>query len=123
MEFSDIAAAIKLALASFPEDTARRLVILSDGNENRGNALEQAFAAEGLKVQIDVLPIDYKYDKEVLVEKVATPSDVKQGETININVVLRASAPCEADFRSIKRPIAQRCRSPRNPKSSSLSAA
>ena len=92
-EFTDLSAAIKLALASFPEDTARRLVILSDGNENRGNALEQALAAKGLNTQIDVLPIDYRYDREVLVEKIALPSDVKKGETVNINVVVRASEP------------------------------
>ena len=92
-EYTDLASAIKLALASFPEDTARRLVILSDGNDNRGNAVEQALAAQGLKVQIDVLPIDYRYDNEVLVEKIAIPPDVKKGETINVNVVIRASAP------------------------------
>ena len=36
-ENTDISAAVKLALASFPDDTARRIVVLSDGNENRGN--------------------------------------------------------------------------------------
>ena len=49
-EYTDLGAAIKLALATFPEDTARRIVILSDGNENRGNALEQALAAKALGV-------------------------------------------------------------------------
>ena len=43
----------------FPEDTARRIVVLSDGNENRGNLLEQALAAKSLGVQVDVLPIEY----------------------------------------------------------------
>ncbi|MDG3004480.1 VWA domain-containing protein [Paludisphaera mucosa] len=92
-ENTDVAAALKLALASFPEDTARRVVILSDGNENRGSLLEQALAAKGLNVQVDVVPIEYHYDKEVLVEKVAIPPDVKKGETVNINVVVRASEP------------------------------
>ena len=92
-EFSDIGSAIKLALGSFPEDTARRLVVISDGNENRGNAIEQAYAAKGLNTQIDVMPIDYRYDREVLVEKIALPADVKKGETVNINVVIRASEP------------------------------
>ena len=49
--------------------------------------LEQALAAKDLGVQIDVVPIDYFYDKEVLVEKVSIPPDVKKGETVNINVV------------------------------------
>lgn len=92
-EYTDLASAVKLALATFPEDTARRIVILSDGNENRGGALEQALGAKGLNVQIDVLPMEYRYDREVLVEKIALPSDVKKGETVNINVVIRASEP------------------------------
>ncbi len=92
-ENTDLGAAVKLALATFPEDTARRIVVLSDGNENRGNLLEQALAAKQLGVQVDVLPVDYVYDREVLVEKVAIPPDVKKGERVNINVVVRASEP------------------------------
>src|SRR5207237_3835052 len=92
-ENTDLGAAVKLALATFPEDTARRIVVLSDGNENRGNLLEQALAAKSLGVQVDVLPIDYFYDREVLVEKVAIPPDVKKGEMIDINVVIHASEP------------------------------
>ena len=36
--YTDIAAALKLALASFPEGTGKRIVLLSDGNQNRGDA-------------------------------------------------------------------------------------
>ncbi len=92
-ENTDLGGAVKLALATFPEDTARRIVVISDGNENRGNLLEQALAAKALGVQVDVLPIEYFYDREVLVEKVSIPPDVKKGETVNINVVIRASEP------------------------------
>src|SRR5271165_3860227 len=93
VENTDLGAALKLALAAFPEDTARRVVMISDGNENRGNLLEQAMAAKSLGVQVDVVPIEYRYDREVLVEKVSIPPDVKKGETVNINVVIRASEP------------------------------
>ncbi len=112
-DYTDLGGAIKLGLATFPEDSARRLVVISDGNENRGNALEQALAAKDLGVQVDVLPVDYFYDKEVLVEKVALPSDVKKGDTVNINVVVRASGPArgtlqifqkDSDNRSIPAP-------------------
>jgi uncharacterized membrane protein/Mg-chelatase subunit ChlD len=92
-ENTDLGAALKLALATFPEDTARRVVMLSDGNENRGNLLEQAMASKSLGVQVDVVPIDYRYDREVLVEKVSVPPDVKKGETVKISVVIRASEP------------------------------
>jgi uncharacterized membrane protein/Mg-chelatase subunit ChlD len=92
-ENTDLGAALKLALASFPDDTARRVVVLSDGNENRGNLFEQGLTAKSLGVQVDVLPLEYFYDREVLVEKVSIPPDVKKGETVNINVVIRASEP------------------------------
>ena len=58
IQYTDLAAAMKLALATFPEDSARRIVLITDGNENRGNVLEQAAAAARLGVQVDVLPID-----------------------------------------------------------------
>jgi uncharacterized membrane protein len=94
---TDLAGALRLAMGSFPEDSARRIVLISDGNQNRGNAFEQALQAKAQNIQIDVLPVDYNYDndQEVLVEKVSLPSDVKVGETVNLNVVLRATAPAK----------------------------
>ncbi len=115
-EYTDLGSAIKLALATFPEDTARRMVILSDGNENRGNAIEQALAAKNLGVQIDVLPLDYFYDREVLVEKVSIPPDVKKGETVNINVVIRASEPTRGTLQIFQKSDNYRAPAPGNEK-------
>lgn len=102
-EYTDLASAIKLALATSPEDTARRIVILSGGDENRGNAIEQALVARCLKVQADVLPVEYRYDREVLVEKVAMSADVKVGETVNINVFVRAAGPTTRSLQVFQR--------------------
>jgi uncharacterized membrane protein len=102
-QYTDMASALKLTLATFPEDSARRIVLISDGNENRGNAIEQATAAAKLGVQVDVLPIDYFYNREVLVEKIALPPDVKKGETVNINVVIRASEPTTGTLQVFQR--------------------
>ena len=115
-EYTDIAAAMKLTLATFPEDTARRMVVLSDGNENRGNALEQALAAKNLGVQVDVVPLEYRYDREVLVEKVSIPPDVKEGETVNINVVIRASEPTHGTLQIFQKADNYRAPAPGNEK-------
>src|SRR5262249_19883437 len=69
---------------------------------NRGNAMEQALAAKSLGVKIDVLPISYRYDEDVLVEKVMVPPDVKQGETVNIDVVVRSSGPTKGKLQLIQ---------------------
>src|SRR5947209_4268096 len=115
-EYTDLAAAIKLALATFPEDTARRIVLVSDGNENRGNALEQALAAKALGVQIDAVPLEYHYDREVLVEKVSIPPDVKKGETVDINVVVRASEPTRGTLQVFQKADNYRAPAPGNEK-------
>jgi uncharacterized membrane protein len=93
--YTDIAAAIKLALASFPEGSGKRIVLISDGNENLGNAEEQARTAKLNGAQIDVVPLaaNYKNDNEVLVQAVEAPSKTEQGSRVPIRVLIRSYNP------------------------------
>src|ERR1039458_8672208 len=54
---TDIASAIRLGTAAFPETGQKRLVLLSDGNENVGDAMAALAAARPLGVSLDVLPL------------------------------------------------------------------
>src|SRR4051812_15235926 len=56
-ERTDIAAAIRLGSAAFPETGQKRLVLLSDGNENMGDAIGAVLAARNLGVTVDVVPL------------------------------------------------------------------
>ncbi|MFQ5806964.1 MAG: glutamine amidotransferase, partial [Phycisphaerae bacterium] len=87
---TDLAAAMRMALALFTDDAARRLVVLSDGNENVGAALEEAdqYAAAG--VPIDVVPLRYRHRDEVVFERLSAPPTAKAEETINLQMVLRS---------------------------------
>jgi len=87
-DFTNLEAAIKLALASFPEGTARRLVILSDGNQNRGDVLKQAQTAADTGIGIDVVPVEYQHRNEILVEKLAIPARVRENEPFDLRVVV-----------------------------------
>ncbi|MEM9413153.1 MAG: vWA domain-containing protein [Planctomycetota bacterium] len=89
--------ALKLAKASFPEDTARRVVVVSDGNENLGDGLSvaQAMAVDG--IGIDVVPVELLAKSEVSVEKVALPNDIRKGEDFEARVVVAVGAGDEAD--------------------------
>ena len=93
--YTDIAAAMKLALASFPEGTGKRIVLISDGNENLGNAVEQAVIAERNGVQVDVVPLaaGYRNENEVLVQSVEAPPRTEQGSRLPIRVLLRSYNP------------------------------
>lgn len=91
--YTDISAAIKLALASFPEGTGKRIVLISDGNENLGNAEEQAQIAKRNGVQIDVRPLSYRNETEVLVSSVEAPSVTEQSSQLPLRVLIRNFNP------------------------------
>jgi uncharacterized membrane protein len=93
--YTDISAAIKLAMASFPEGTGKRIVLLSDGNENLGNAEEQANLAKQNGVEIDVIPLaeGYRHQNEVLIQAVEAPPQTAKGTRLPIRVLVRNAHP------------------------------
>ncbi len=91
-EYTNLAAAMKLAQASFPEDAAKRIVIISDGNQNLGNAAEQAQGLMQAGVGIDVMPVFYQARAEIIVERVAIPPDVRRGQPFDLRVVITNTA-------------------------------
>ena len=98
--YTDIAAALKLAMASYPEGTGKRLVLFSDGNENLGNAEEQANLAKQNGVQIDVVPLaeGYRLQNEVLIQSVEAPQQTARGVRLPVSVVVRNAHPSRVVF-------------------------
>jgi uncharacterized membrane protein len=85
---TNIEAGLKLAKAMFPEDTAKRIVVISDGNENIGDALTIANSLANDGIGIDVIPVDLLIDSEIIVEKVIAPSDIRRGQSFEIRTVI-----------------------------------
>lgn len=90
---TDLATAIRLAMATSPKDAAMRLVLASDGNETAGSLLEAARAAKAVGAPIDVIPLRYRYESEVIVDRVIVPANARQGQTINVKIAITATAP------------------------------
>ena len=85
---TNLAAAMKLAQATFPEDSARRIVVVSDGNENLGEGRVIASMLADAGVGIDVVPVQLSATAEVAVEKVTLPSDIRRGQMFETRVVV-----------------------------------
>lgn len=85
---TDISRAIQLASAVFPESTVKRIILITDGNENVGSSIEEATLNASRGVEIDCLP--YPADKflEVLVSGVETPPSVSKGAPFALKVEL-----------------------------------
>jgi Mg-chelatase subunit ChlD len=85
---TNLAAALKLAQATFPEDSARRVVLISDGNQNLGDARGAARLMADAGTGIDVVPVRLAAQSETMIEKVSLPSDIQRGQTFEARVVL-----------------------------------
>src|SRR5687767_32789 len=85
---TNISSAMKLAQASFPEDSAKRIVLVTDGNENVGDARTIARTLADAGIGIDVVPIRLASQSEIAVEKVALPSDIRRGQPMEARVVV-----------------------------------
>lgn len=90
---TNLMAAVNLAIASAPDSVANRIVLISDANETEGSLLRAAQAAKAQGIPIDVLPVEFAYSDEVIVEGVQTPANVRVGETITLKVILSATTP------------------------------
>ena len=98
-ERTNVAAALRLSLAAFPPSSRKRIVLISDGNENMEVGATEAEAARRNGVRIDVLPIKYDYPNEVLVEKVVAPAQVSKGASFEVRTVVTAHRPQRATLR------------------------
>lgn len=85
-ERTDIAGAVRLGTAAFPEDGQKRLVVLTDGNENIGDAMASVLSARPLGVTVDVLPLGVARGSDVSVQKLALPNQLKKGQTFEVKI-------------------------------------
>ncbi|MEM1098534.1 MAG: VWA domain-containing protein [Planctomycetota bacterium] len=108
---TDTAAAVSFALASAGggtngQDTALRLVLVTDGNDTAGDLLDAARAAAAAGVSIDVLPLPYAASHpdapEVMVEGVYAPPQAREGQTVPVRVVLRGTAPAAGSIELLR---------------------
>ena len=98
-ERTDLAAAIRLGTAAFPETGQKRLVLLTDGNENVGDAMSAVLAAKPLGVTVDVLPMGVSRANDVSVQKVQVPPKLKKGQAFEVKIFVQAEAAQTATIR------------------------
>jgi uncharacterized membrane protein/Mg-chelatase subunit ChlD len=96
-EHTDLASAMEMALALFPADAAKRIVLVTDGNQNMGNARRQARVLANKGVSIDVVPVQLGARSDVAVEKITLPPDVRRGQPFDLRVVLDNSGNATAE--------------------------
>ncbi|MEO0563530.1 MAG: VWA domain-containing protein, partial [Chloroflexota bacterium] len=95
---TDLAEAIRLGLALFPTDAARRMVVLSDGRPTVGDTEAAAGLAAAADVQIDYVLFDPSRVPEVQVTDVEVPSTVGAGQRFDLQLAVEAEAATPAEI-------------------------
>ena len=92
---TDISQALQLGLAQ--AGGAQRIVLLSDGNENRGSAEEAVAVARALGARIFSFPIvPSAAGAEVTLDDIDAPARVRAGEPHEVRVLARSRAQAQA---------------------------
>ena len=97
--YTDLATGLRLARSLMPEELGKHIVLLTDGKQNRGNALEQAKLLNQQGIRIDVLPITPSSGPEVLVKTVDLPSHINEGEFFDLKATLESSISTSGSVR------------------------
>lgn len=88
--------AVQTAQALFPDDTAKRLVLLTDGEENEGNLADLAVSFQGAGTELKVVRYDNTVVDEVYVSDVKLPETISEGDKFEVQVEVYASEPTAA---------------------------
>lgn len=92
---TDIAAALKLALAGFPREGGKQVVLLSDGFPTGGDLPEQLARAAHAGVRISVLPLRPR-GEEVWLEELSLPKEVRPEAEFKVSLSVGALGATEA---------------------------
>ncbi|MDP9173578.1 MAG: hypothetical protein M3O30_06900 [Planctomycetota bacterium] len=86
---TDAAAAIQLGLASMSGDSSHRMLLIWDGNATAGDLNAALAAAASQHVPIDVMPLKYNVEHEVMMDNFIAPNARQEGQPFTIEVHLQ----------------------------------
>ena len=88
---TDIESAVDLALSTFPKQGARRILLVSDGNQTRGDALAAAIRARAEGVAVYTAPSGGISRLPVQLTGISAPQSVFSGERFTVSLELESA--------------------------------
>ncbi|MCC5828995.1 MAG: VWA domain-containing protein [Phycisphaeraceae bacterium] len=98
---TDPSSAIRRGLTLMTPDSGGRMVLLWDGRAtvDAASIEEAAAAAASQGVRIDVVPLEYRRQREVMVHRLVAPTTSVAGRSVWVRTVLRATEPVTGHLR------------------------
>jgi uncharacterized membrane protein len=85
-QVTNIAEGVRLAMAALPEYSQKRIVVMTDGNENEGQLLKAAEMVRGNGGELNIFILDTKISRDAMADKMTLPSRVQVDEPFQLKV-------------------------------------
>ncbi len=85
---TDLEAGVREAIAAMPEGLVPRIVLVSDGNENRGSIARAAYQAQQLGIPIDTVPMAGRPQSALHLDAVSVPTLTFTGERFPVDLIV-----------------------------------
>jgi len=90
-QYTNLGGGLDLANALLPGGYQHRVVLMSDGQQNVGDALASARLLRSQGVRVDVVPLQVPGGAEVLVENVGVPAQLRPRESFPLTVAVHST--------------------------------
>lgn len=93
---TDIEQGLMKSMAMLPKDTNKRIVLLTDGKQNKGDMSKLAHAIKGQGIDVRVKLLESQMEDEVYVERFYMPQKMNLGEKFRVHMDIYATTNTEA---------------------------
>jgi Ca-activated chloride channel homolog len=90
---TNVAQAIELGLAALPGNAMGRMVLFWDGNATEGDLDAAIDSAVARGVPIDVMPLRYSVEHEIMAERLDVPASRSEGDPVNLDLIAYSHNP------------------------------
>ncbi|HYE82572.1 MAG TPA: VWA domain-containing protein [Clostridia bacterium] len=89
--YTDIENALTTSVSLLPQDSRKRIVLITDGEENEGNSSRLASSIISQGIDFKVYRIERETGKEAAIESITVPRRLRVGEEFSIVVVVEST--------------------------------
>lgn len=96
--FTDIQEAVSFAVDYFPEKTNKRLVLITDGRENSGNAVEVIDRLKEKKINLEIYNVDNQNESDVQLTSIKVPDNIYKADNIPFELTVDSTFDTKGTF-------------------------
>jgi uncharacterized membrane protein len=86
--YTDVAAGLRLASAIMPSDSMKHIVLLTDGQQNLEDAMQEAQLLQQEGIRLDIVPLPSSKSVEARIDDISAPTEINTNERFVLHVKL-----------------------------------